>query len=116
MQIKIERVDDFNKVALAGRLDTAGAGAVEVRFAAGIVPNGRSTMVDLSEVEFLASMGVRLLISTARSLSAKGGKLVMFGATPAVVDTIETMGFAEIVPLADTEADALALLRAVAAN
>jgi anti-anti-sigma factor len=111
MQIKFERIDDFNKVALAGRMDTAGVSAVEVRFASGIVPSGRSTMVDLSEVEFLASLGVRMLISTARALSNRGGRLVMFGATPAVTDTIETMGFAEIVPLAITEADALALLR-----
>ena len=116
MQIKFDQVEGFNKVALAGRMDTAGVGAVELRFSSGIVPGGRSTMVDMSEVEFLASLGVRMLISTARALSSKGGALVMYGATPAVSDTIETMGFAQIVPLADTEADAIALLRDAAAR
>jgi anti-anti-sigma factor len=116
MQIKFDQVEGFNKVALAGRMDTAGVSAVELRFTSGIVPGGRNTIVDLSEVEFLASLGVRMLISTARALSNKGATLVMFGATPAVADTIETMGFAEIVPLADSEADAIALLQGAAAH
>lgn len=112
MQITFDQVEDFRKVILAGRLDTAGVSQIEARFSAGIVPSGKSTILDLTEVEFLASLGVRMLISTARALSAKGGRLVMYGATPAVADTIEAMGFAEIVPLTQSEVEALALLQA----
>jgi anti-sigma B factor antagonist len=73
-------------------------------------------MVDLSKVDFLASLGVRMLITTAKGLSAKGGSLVMFAATPAVADTIDAMCFTDIVPLAETEADAVALLQSAAAR
>jgi anti-anti-sigma factor len=112
MQISFDQVENYKKVILAGRLDSAGVGMIEARFSAGIVPGGQSTVLDLTEVEFLASLGVRMLISTARALSAKGGRLVMFGANPSVTDTIETMGFSEIVPLTQTEPEAIALLQA----
>lgn len=112
MQITFDQAGDFKKVILVGRLDTAGVSQIEARFSAGIAPAGKSTILDLTEVEFLASLGVRMLISTARSLSAKGGKLVMFGANPAVLDTVEAMGFAEIVPLLQSEAEAIAFLQA----
>ena len=112
MQIKFDQVEGFNKVALVGRMDTAGVGAVELRFAAGIVPQGRSTMVDLTEVEFLASLGVRMLISTARALSGKGGKLALYGANAAVTEIIETTSLNDIVPVAVTEAEAIALVTA----
>jgi anti-anti-sigma factor len=112
MQIQFAEVETFKKVALSGRLDSANIGALEAQFSAGVVPTGRDTLVDLTEVEFLASLAVRMLISAARALSSRGAKLVMFGANEAVTDTIETMGFTDIVPLALTERDAIELLRA----
>lgn len=112
MQISFGEVESFKTVALAGRLDSANIGKIEGQFSAGVVAGGKSTLVDLTEVEFLASLAVRMLISSARALSARGGKLVMYGANPAVLDTIETMGFDDIVPLAASQSDAIALLRA----
>jgi anti-anti-sigma factor len=111
MPVTFEQVESFKRAALSGRLDSANIGMLEIQFSAGIVPAGQSTMVDLTEVEFMASLAVRMMISTARALSARGGKLVMYGATPAVHDTIEAMGFQEIVPLAASQSDAIALLR-----
>jgi anti-anti-sigma factor len=112
MQISFDKAENFKKVTLVGRLDTAGVSQIEARFSAGIVPSGQSAILDLTEVEFLASLGVRMLISTARALSAKGGRLVMYGANPAVADTIDAMGFGEIVPLTDSEPEAIAFLQA----
>jgi anti-anti-sigma factor len=110
MEIRHDNVGEVRRVALAGRLDTAGVDVVETRFGAAIVPNGRNTIVDLSEVTFLASMGIRMLISTTRALSRKGGKLVMYGAVPGVRDVIETAALTEIIPLAGDESDALKLV------
>lgn len=110
MEIRHDNVGEVRRVALVGRLDTAGVDAVETRFGAVIVPNGKNTIVDLSEVTFLASMGIRMLISTTRALSRKGGKLVMYGAVPGVQDVIETAALTEIIPLAGNESDALNLV------
>jgi anti-sigma B factor antagonist len=111
MKISFDDVESFKKVVLAGRLDSTNVSANEARFSAGVVASGKNTLIDLTEVEFMASLAVRMLISTARALSAKGGRLVMYGASDTVADTIEVMGFNDIVPLALSESDAIALLR-----
>jgi anti-anti-sigma factor len=105
-------INGVTKVALDGRLDTAGVGAIETMFTAMIVPAGRPAIVDLADVSFLASLGVRMFISTARSAAAKGGRVVFFAATPAVSEIIDTMGLAEIIDVVGTEAEALALAQA----
>lgn len=100
------------RIALVGRLDSAGVDTVEMQFSAAVVPAGENTIVDLSQLSFLASLGVRMFISTTRALSWKGKKLVLFGATPAVMEIIDTMGFADVVPVVATESEALALCTA----
>ncbi len=45
---------------------------IKTRFIAAVVPVGNNAVVDLSRVEFVASMGIRMLVSTARSLAAAG--------------------------------------------
>lgn len=97
------------KVRLTGRLDTAGVGDIELGFSARVATSPLPVLVDLAGVEFLASLGVRMFISTGRILAAKGGKLILFAATDEVADIIETMGLDEVLPVAADEAAALAL-------
>jgi anti-anti-sigma factor len=111
MQINFTDADGYKRVVLVGRMDAVGVEQIEAQFSGGVVAGGGNTIVDLAEVDFLASLGVRMLISTARALSARGGRLVMVNAVPAVADTIEIMAFDDIVPLAASEPDAVALLR-----
>ena len=112
MDLQVAHIQGVTKVALAGRLDTAGVSRIEARFSASVVPGGKPAVVDLTEVEFLASLGIRMLISTARTLSMKGGKLAMYGANPAVLEIIETASLQDIIPLAASEDEAIALVRA----
>lgn len=97
-------------IRLNGRLDAAGAEQVGVRFTASIVPAGRNVIVDLSGVSFLASMGMRLLISTARALSAKPARMVLFGAPALVQDVLEQAALDQIMPITGSESQALDVL------
>lgn len=98
------------RVKLDGRLDAQGADRVGLRFSAAVAAPGRNAIVDLSGVSFMASMGLRLLISSARALSQKGGKLVLFGATDLVQEVLDDTALNQIIPIVATEADALAEL------
>ncbi len=111
MQMQVDELDGVKNVTLSGRLDTAGVSAVEAQFAATIAPAGRHTVVDLSEVTFLASLGVRMFVTTTRALSRNGGRLAMYGAAPAVMETIEVMAFSDLVPVVETQAEAVALVK-----
>lgn len=102
-----ETPDGVNCVRLHGRLDTVGADAIDLRFNAAVVAPGRPAIVDLSDVSFIASMGIRLLIGVARGLRAKGIRLALFGAQGMVRDVLEQAAIDQIIPIVDSEADAL---------
>jgi anti-anti-sigma factor len=110
MDMQHNDLGNVRRIVLAGRLDTAGVDLIETRFGASIVPGGRNTVVDISQVTFLASMGIRMLISTTRSLSRKGGKIALYGATPAVREVIDVAALTDIIPLADSEDEAIGLV------
>lgn len=110
MEIVITQVGGVTKAELFGRLDTANVNNLETKFATSILPEAQNTMVDLSQVTFIASLGIRMLLSTARGLSRRGAKLVMFGASSPVMGIIETTALSDIIPVLVSEDDALAAL------
>lgn len=110
MEFAVTEQSGVTKAALDGRLDTANVEKIEQDFAASIVAQGKNTMVDLSKVSFIASLGIRLLLTTARSLGKSGSRLVMFGATPAVSEILETTALSDIIPVFLSEEEAIGAL------
>lgn len=100
------------KVTLNGRLDTQGVDRLETRFIAALVPPANNAIVDLSGVEFVASMGIRMLIAVARSLKQRQARLALFGTTAQVKDVFEAVSLHKIIQVCATEADALASITA----
>jgi anti-anti-sigma factor len=98
------------RITLAGRLDTQGVDRVETKFIAAIVPGCNNAVIDLSKVEFMASMGIRMLVSVARTLKMRQARLALYGVPPAVGDVLEAVSLHKIIPICATEADALAAL------
>jgi anti-sigma B factor antagonist len=97
-------------VVLQGRLDTVGVDRVESKVTAAVTEAAGDAALDLGSVSFLASMGVRLIIALARSQKARGRKLVLFGAQPAVRATLDMVALDKIIPLLPGRAEAQALL------
>lgn len=98
-------------IRLNGRLDAPGADRIDLRFTAHAAAGTHHAVVDLADVGFVASMGLRLLISAARAMHAKGRQMVLFGAAGAVREVLEHAAIDQIIPLVDTEAQALERLR-----
>ncbi len=99
---------DIVCIALAGRLDAAAADATGVRFTALTAAQGRSVVVDLSRVSFIASLGIRLLIANARTLAQKGATMVLFGADDNVSSVLRDAAIDQLIPCVATQAEALA--------
>ena len=108
MDVVITDESGVTKAELAGRLDTANVNDLELKFTAGIMPKAQHTVVDLSNVSFIASLGIRMLLTTARGLANRGAKFAMYGANPAVMEIFETTALSDIIPILKTEADAMA--------
>lgn len=110
MAFDVSILDDGVKlVKLTGRLDMQAVNAIGDQFAFAVGNSKDAVIVDLSEVAFLSSIGMRMLISAARSLNNRGHKMVLLSPVSEVKDALVTVGFDELIPICDDMDAALAL-------
>ena len=106
MAIDFEDVsEDFRLIKLSGRLDVKGTSEIEMKFTALSAAAAKKVLVDLRDVNFLASIAIRAIITNAKALQMKSGRMALL-ATPdsGVAETLETTGIDELVPMF-TDAD-----------
>jgi anti-sigma B factor antagonist len=103
--------DDFTFVALNGRLDLEGTGEIDLQFTSRTVAQRKPTVVDLAGVVFLASIGMRMLVTAAKSLGRYGHRCVLLNPRENVRDALEMAGLGKILLIASTENDAFRMAR-----
>ena len=86
-------------IKLIGKLDIAGVSQIETPFAEYCTGDGVRIIVDISGVDFLASIGIRLLTLTAKSVMGRGGRMVLLNPLPDVQDVLEVTGIPAIIPI-----------------
>ena len=96
-----EFANNIRLIKLIGRLDIIGVGAIETQFSGYCAGEDPRVLVDLSDVEFLASIGIRLLTLNAKSISSRGGRMVLLSPTPDVRSVLEITGIPAIIPIYD---------------
>jgi anti-anti-sigma factor len=102
--------DGLLLIALVGRLDIEGAQAIDRPFSFATTVQAARVVLDLSGVTFLASIGIRLLMTTARAQALRGGKVALAAPQPLVRKVLEMAGIDQLVPIVeDLEAARVAL-------
>src|SRR5215467_7558865 len=94
------------KITLTGRLDTPGVDGIETRFLATLVPNANNAVIDMSQVEFISSMGIRMLVSAARSLKMRQAALSLFGVQDQVNQVLELVAIGQMIRVCQSESEA----------
>ncbi|MBI5251560.1 MAG: STAS domain-containing protein [Desulfomonile tiedjei] len=113
MELKIVGGDyNFTRIALSGKLDVAGEGEIGDHFRDLVSASSTSFIVDMSQVTYLASLGIRLLFSAAKTLVGNQKKMVVLNPQPMVEETLLNSGTAKLIPVTHDEAEALRLLTA----
>jgi len=112
MEMKVERLeDDVTRIVLVGRLDIQGAQQIDLQFSA--VTNGpKRIVVDVEQVSFLASMGIRTLILGAKAVSSKGGRMVLLKPNTDVEKVLVGSGTDTVIPIFRDISSALAAMSA----
>jgi anti-sigma B factor antagonist len=99
MQMATEQLDgDVTKVIFDGRFDIAGSEAVDLKMNV-IAGSKKFVLVDMQKVSFLGSMGLRTIVSAARTIRARGGKIVVFGPAEEVEKVLTMSGVTAVVPI-----------------
>jgi anti-sigma B factor antagonist len=109
MDINIRLIDAITIVSLTGDVTTNTAPIVQSKILLLATP-GCKILVDLSQVAYLSSAGLRMLLSLYRQTIAQDGQLVLVGLSEEIADTMSVTGFLNFFTTCDTLATGLSKL------
>lgn len=94
-----ELKNGISLLKLQGRMDSPGVTAVETKFSGYCAGEKLKVIVDISGVDFLASIGIRLLVTNAKSMLSRKGKMVLLNPAPHVMGMLEITDIPAIIPV-----------------
>lgn len=86
-------------VELEGRIDTLTAPQLETELAP-LLDGVSALVIDLAQVAYISSAGLRVLLSTHKKMISAGGSLTIANAVSAVREVFDITGFSDILTLA----------------
>ncbi|MFN7943953.1 MAG: STAS domain-containing protein [Blastocatellia bacterium] len=108
MEITSTRKQGILQLGLQGRIDFSEAAQLE-RELSSLIAAGESQMVmDFSQVTFVSSHGLRVIMRFSRELSNRHGKLVLHSLSEDVRRSFDATGFAMILRISNTPDEAFA--------
>jgi anti-sigma B factor antagonist len=111
MQIQEVHLDDnITHIALIGKLDVVGLHAIDVKFHGYTAARRKPALVDLSQVEFISSLGMGMFVSCAHSLRRYRANLVLLNPQPLVEEAMKAVGLHQAVPIAHSLDEAIGIL------
>mgnify|MGYP003576540656 CR=1 FL=1 len=97
MEITERRTGDIVTLSLSGKLDTTTAKAFEQKILAHIESGDRRFIIDLAQLDYISSSGLRVLVSAAKRLG-NDGKIVLCSLKDPVREVFNIVGFLSVFP------------------
>lgn len=90
LEVQIENQPEGRvRVSLAGRLDSLTYEECERRLQPLLTPATRVLVFDMARLEYMSSMGIRVLLRTTKALAAHGGKCLLTRLQPPIRAVID---------------------------
>ena len=93
MNTTIEELEDKFLVTLEGELDTAAAVDAEKKLQPLYSTNGKDVEIDCSQLEYIASSGLRILISILKGAKNGGSQVILKGMNDDIKTVFKLTGF-----------------------
>ena len=93
MVATIQKFEDQYLATLKGELNTAAAVEVEEVLKPLYKSDGRDVTIDCTELEYIASSGLRILISILKGTKASGSKVVLKNLNDDIKNVFKLTGF-----------------------
>jgi anti-anti-sigma factor len=110
MQLRTEALaGGVTRAIPEGHWDIKGAAEIDLRLSA-VTGSGRPIILDLAQVSYLCSMGIRSIVMSAKACRLRGGKFVLLAPAENVQEVLTIAGIDTVVPIYhDIEAAILAV-------
>lgn len=99
MEIREKVCGSVTVLCPSGRIDAAHSEAFQVRLVAAVGRSAAHVVVDMSQVSYISSVGLRALMVAAKQTKATGGKLAVAGLQPIVQEIFEISRFSFVVKI-----------------
>ena len=92
MNTRIEEIDGKFFATLEGEMDTAAAVELKPLYQS----NGKDVIIDCTNLEYIASSGLRILLSILKGAKSTGSKVVLRGVNDDIKNVFKLTGFISI--------------------
>lgn len=99
MEVNITKEGAKTLVNLVGRLDTTNAEQFQSDIAPLMADPAPDFELDCTEMDYTSSQGLRMFLMLQKTVSSKGGKMVMKNMKPQVKEVFDITGFSNIIKI-----------------
>jgi anti-sigma B factor antagonist len=96
MEISERRTAEIVTLSLSGKLDTTTAKAFEEKILGQIESGDRRFVIDLAQLDYISSAGLRVFILAGKRLNNANGKIVLCALKDPVREVFDIAGFSSI--------------------
>lgn len=108
MEVEVSYQGVYLMIGLSGELDQHMADRIRSRIDYGLLKEGiKNIIFDFTEVSFMDSSGIGMLLNRYKQVKRLGGNLYLTGCSKAILRIIKLSGLDRIVILRDTVDDVL---------
>lgn len=99
MEVTIKKDGAHTLVILSGRVDTTNADQFQKDLTSLMEDENPDFEIDCTEMEYTSSQGLRIFLMLQKSVSSKGGNMVMTKMKPQVKEVFDITGFSNIIKI-----------------
>jgi anti-anti-sigma factor len=100
MKLDYSELDNgIRLLKLNGTLDKNGTFSIEVQFVRHCAGENAKVLVDLAKVNYMSSIGIPLLVNTAKTNVSRGGKVAFLNPQDNVLKVLEMVGVPDMIPI-----------------
>lgn len=99
MDVKIQKEGNKTFVTLSGRLDTTNADQFQQDIAPLMADTNPDIEFDCTDMEYTSSQGLRLFLLLQKTVSSKGGAMIMKNMKKQVKEVFDITGFSNIIKI-----------------
>ncbi|MEG1145764.1 MAG: STAS domain-containing protein, partial [Clostridium sp.] len=89
----------MTEIKTEAKIDIAGAPVLEEQLKQFLKNGERDLIIDMSETNYISSVGLRVFASIQKKINAMGGSMVLTNVTSRVLDVFEVTGFTGILTI-----------------
>ena len=107
MKLNSSKHGEVNLVQVAGRLDANSSPELEKELVNLLESGEKNFIIDLAELDYISSVGLRVLLMAAKKAKTSNGKVVLNSLREHVLEVFKIAGFTAIFPVFANREEAL---------